>query len=1012
MKPRLLFRSKGWTWTLAFALIFPQLFMPGVADAEGSPDLKPAHSSYRLDLTLPDTAAAGDMIDYTVTLATYEMAPATYGNVYFEVDTSGPGHAVYSSPEVPGAGEVSFTDRSEFHKEGFRLPPQYSNTSNWTAVFDQPGEYAVTYKVISQDGTVVAAAVQKVNVTTGQSPYQIEITDLNQAGAGEYLTLPVTISTKVHESGGNKSAFLQVSKTQGDGDIIFTVRDEEGRHHSILNSGDYGKPGFELPAEYDSTKDWRIKFSKIGTYTFSYRLIDSTSGDVLAEDEESVEVVPAYQNLGIQVYNNYVMRAVFGNENGRDVAYMVQVGDPAQLVVVDIQTEETLKAIDLPGATGAWGMAVATDGRVYLGSYGTASLYRYDPSTDTIVNLGDPAEGTASQTTQFFELTPGLDGKIYGGVYPSGSVFEYDPVQGFTNFGNPVPGQIYPRSVAYDKEENILYVGGGGTKNYLIRHDLNTDQKTNIMPAQYNLTSTYDLNIVGDKLFLKMDPGYKMIVLDKGTGAVIKDDELIHSRGVSEPHEGKVYFTYGGILKSYDLSTNEVKEIYTGSEKINFVSNVIGWGAALIDDPNYPGPTLIGVAGNASAKVIKYNLELGTLKQAVMPLPKQPIDLHITGQGPNGKIYAGGFLPGGMGIYDPGTGLSTNNSIGQTEGMTSIGDKMYFGTYPGANIFEYDTTKPWRSSGTNRTVNKLFDLKTEHLQDRPFAMLGAENKLFIGTVPDYGKLGGAFSVYDPATHDLSVHTQIVPNQSIVSLAYKNGKIYAGSSIRGGLGSTPTESEAKLLVWDIAKGVKEKELVPVPGKGAITSLIEGPDGNIWGFAMGTLFIYDPSSGEVVYQDEKFPEAGGQWRDASLLIGKDGLVYGTMSGKLFSIHPEDKKLTIMRNQAAWLSRDHMGNLYFVTGNELWRHVIEDNKAAVTEVRLNVSTLELSVDQTAEIKAEVQPSFATVKNVSWTSSNSAVASVSAVGVVKGLQPGTAVINVTTLDGSKTAECVVTVK
>ena len=45
-------------------------------------------------------------------------------------------------------------------------------------------------------------------------------------------------------------------------------------------------------------------------------------------------------------------------------------------------------------------------------------------------------------------------------------------------------------------------------------------------------------------------------------------------------------------------------------------------------------------------------------------------------------------------------------------------------------------------------------------------------------------------------------------------------------------------------------------------------------------------------EVVYQEEKFPEAGGQWRDASLLIGKDGLVYGTMSGKLFSIHPEDK------------------------------------------------------------------------------------------------------------------------
>ena len=47
---------------------------------------------------------------------------------------------------------------------------------------------------------------------------------------------------------------------------------------------------------------------------------------------------------------------------------------------------------------------------------------------------------------------------------------------------------------------------------------------------------------------------------------------------------------------------------YTGSEVINFVSNVIGWGSAMIDDPDYPGPTLIGVAGNNSAKVIKYNL--------------------------------------------------------------------------------------------------------------------------------------------------------------------------------------------------------------------------------------------------------------------------------------------------------------------------------------------------------------------------------------------------------------------
>ena len=61
-------------------------------------------------------------------------------------------------------------------------------------------------------------------------------------------------------------------------------------------------------------------------------------------------------------------------------------------------------------------------------------------------------------------------------------------------------------------------------------------------------------------------------------------------------------------------------------------------------------------------------------------------------------------------------------------------------------------------------------------------------------------------------------------------------------------------------------------MPVPGKGAITSLIEGPDGNIWGFAMGTLFIYDPSSGEVIYQDESFRMRADSGEMQASLSGK--------------------------------------------------------------------------------------------------------------------------------------------
>lgn len=166
--------------------------------------------------------------------------------------------------------------------------------------------------------------------------------------------MPVAISTKARETEGIKRAYLQVSKTQGEGDMIFTVQDEEGHYQSILNNGEYGRPGFELSADYHSTKDWSVKFSKIGSYTFSYRLIDSESGDVLAEDEESVEVVPAYQNLGIQVYNNYVMRAVFERKRTRCRLYgSGRRSGPARCRRYSDRGDDT--GDRSAGATGAWG---------------------------------------------------------------------------------------------------------------------------------------------------------------------------------------------------------------------------------------------------------------------------------------------------------------------------------------------------------------------------------------------------------------------------------------------------------------------------------------------------------------------------------------------------------------------------------------------------------------------------------------------------------------------------------
>lgn len=79
-------------------------------------------------------------------------------------------------------------------------------------------------------------------------------------------------------------------------------------------------------------------------------------------------------------------------------------------------------------------------------------------------------------------------------------------------------------------------------------------------------------------------------------------------------------------------------------------------------------------------------------------------------------------------------------------------------------------------------------------------------------------------------------------------------------------------------------------------------------------------------------------------------------------------------------------------------------------VTGVTLNKTSLELQVGKNETLTATVAPSNAANKNVTWSSSNSGVASVSN-GLVTAIAAGTATITVTTEDGNKTATCSVTV-
>jgi hypothetical protein len=81
------------------------------------------------------------------------------------------------------------------------------------------------------------------------------------------------------------------------------------------------------------------------------------------------------------------------------------------------------------------------------------------------------------------------------------------------------------------------------------------------------------------------------------------------------------------------------------------------------------------------------------------------------------------------------------------------------------------------------------------------------------------------------------------------------------------------------------------------------------------------------------------------------------------------------------------------------------------AVNSVYLNKNYTNINVGTQESLTATVYPTNAKNKNVTWRSSASSVATVSASGTVTGMSAGSANITVTTADGGYTASCYVTV-
>lgn len=644
---------------------------------------------------------------------------------------------------------------------------------------------------------------------------------------------------------------------------------------------------------------------------------------------------------------------VMGVEDSKPVLYTTVSTTPAVFNVIDVRNNERISDFELAGVAQSWRHVIASDGTVYIAaitSSGTGELWSYSPATKQVQKLT-----VVGSEKSLWSMTTDPAGNVYVGTFDNGKLFQYNPqTKELRDYGSLVADHNYIRSMAY--HDGYIYAGMAMPFE-VVKVNVETgaseiisDEVPDILGIEHEkIEFAYDMAVVDKYLFVKASGDKSGLVMvyynleekkweDKYIGVDPVSNRGVMSYNQIPVADGKAYLpAHGGILE-VDLATLETRN--TG---INFGTSLRGAAWVDMEDPELtPDRTIVTIQANG--KLSALDVKKGIRKDMPGVAAKGgPIPIHNLERGTDGRLYMTAY-PGGNGaIFDPTTNQVTSISIGQAEGMISVGNKVYYGIYPGGHIYEVDI------SGERLSDPKLlFTIGSD--QDRPYKMEYADGKLIIGTIPNYGKLGGALTIYELATGEKQVYRDIIKDHSIIGLAYKDGKIYGSTTKSGGLNTTMPKNNPEVFVWDIAqkKMTMHTELTALKGLGThrmISGLTIGPDGLLWGGVDGILFALNPDDLSIVKQKNIYSDVKdyGMWRPYYFRWGEDGLLYAGLANRMTVVDPdtmEHRSLTPSNFEMSFmtLAKDAEGHeqIYYANSTKLMMIPITESTSVQTSVR----------------------------------------------------------------------------
>ena len=614
----------------------------------------------------------------------------------------------------------------------------------------------------------------------------------------------------------------------------------------------------------------------------------------------------AYKDI---IYTVQCEIAVTGTCNGQDYLYLffkdglMLVYDLDTDTLVDTETDVFTTPVD-----------AYVDGNGVVWACGAArKLYKYDPKTGTGTLIDIPSSlFPVDASFSVYGITGDGQGNLYFGTYDCAYLGKFDTTNTFTRVSGELDADAaYAGKGGVYIRDGFAYLTVNGNKNgdnqythKIIKYNLSTNQVVQSLDYSHLMGLSKKMpdytTLVGDYLICSTDEnsvGTAIVDISGENMALVTINGLSGIKGAVSPEiNGKVYFMSQGNagLMAMDVETYEVTATQIANNDILACEH--GGAITVGNDPALLTFTSPKGADTVNLKI--YNLATGAVVEKINYTDGtgSANQLRSIALSEDGKVvYVGAYQTGKVVGYDVTTGEKVQEFYtgGQNDSLLWYNGYLYAGMYSQCSIGQYTP-----STGAGQVLSRINN--GAFYQNRAHAIAAGDGKVFVGTVPGAGHLGGTLMWYDSAQSRIYVsagpdstnvfyaeagHTSargwyyadgtsandfldtngdgtintedyfvtgVIQNQSINNLIYKDGYLIGSTTIYGGSGSTPASGNACLFVYD----VDGKQVVATydatsfisglttPVK-FIDALAEDPDvdGKFWGVVSDTLFSFN-------------------------------------------------------------------------------------------------------------------------------------------------------------------------